>query len=53
MKEPTNPSAISSIRVAAAALVITTGFTVPISAYDGMTVRRSFAMRHSARPACL
>ena len=51
MKEPTNPSAISSIRVAAAALVTTTGFTVDISAYVGMTVRRSFAMRQSARPA--
>ena len=51
VKEPTNPSAISSIRVAAAALVTTTGFTVDISAYVGMTVCRSFAMRHSARPA--
>src|SRR4029453_18832457 len=51
VKEPTNPSAISSIRVAAAALVTTTGLTVDISAYVGMTVRPSFARRPSARPA--
>ena len=37
--------------VAAAALVMTTGFTVDISAYVGMTLRRSFAMRQSASPA--
>ncbi|MCY1560251.1 hypothetical protein D9M68_973680 [compost metagenome] len=50
--EPTRPSATASMS-AAPARVTTTGLTVPISAYTGMTTSRALAIRHRARPpAC-